>query len=53
MNTLRAPVSSCIIETDFLHSRSTFYDVKTEALHLWGKFYNTELVLKVTSATKR
>ena len=52
MNTLRA-VSLCVIETDFLHIQSTFYHVKTEALHLRGKFYNTELVLKVTSATKR
>ena len=45
MNAPSAPVSSCVIETDVLHSQTALYDVKTKVLHLRGKSYNTELAL--------
>ena len=39
MNAPREPVTSCIIETDTLHSQTTFYDVKTKSC-------NTDIVSK-------
>ena len=46
MNAPRASVFlCCVIEADVLHSKTAFYDEKTEVLHLRGKSYNTELVL--------
>ena len=39
MNAPREPVTSCRIETDTLHSQTTFYDAKTKSC-------NTDIVLK-------
>ena len=33
MNTPRAPVTSCLIESDALSTQTSFYDVKTELLY--------------------
>ena len=45
MNAPRAPVSSCVIDADVLHSQTAFYNVKIEVLHSREKSCNTKLVL--------